>query len=444
MVPGVVELRRRREGRLEEAQARAAQPRLGREADALDGGAGGREVVGHGDDEARVVREAEDGLDLALAEARPARERRGAVVAQRAGEDLGGGRGAAVEPELDARRRRGGGEGAARGRRRLRGEGLAAVRAAAAAGPLDDSHDGRAVVEEERGGGHGLLEGAAAVAPEVDDEAHRAARGEVAQDLGEPVGRPRVELPQPHVADAVGGPPRRAHGVADGPHRPLERHEPRRAVARPHDAERRPARVRGPVHDLEELEGRLAARLDAVDRVDDVALPDGALPLRRPAGQRRARDRRAAVRPRREDEADAQDVEARDGRVRPLVDDARVPVRVEGLERLRPERRRRPRLLLRRAGVPLPCAAPPRRRERVAVVVVLVQQVVGLLHEAPRRRRRVRLRDGRRGDGRRPQRRRQGRGAGRGAERPAHRRQRRPCAQPQGPRDRGQDKRYPA
>ena len=43
MVPGVVELRRRREGRLEEAQARAAQPRLGREADALDGGAGGRE-----------------------------------------------------------------------------------------------------------------------------------------------------------------------------------------------------------------------------------------------------------------------------------------------------------------------------------------------------------------------------------------------------------------
>ena len=190
------------------------------------------------------------------------------------------------------------------------------VRAAAAAGPLD-AHDGRAVGAKERGGGPGLLEGAAAVAPEVDDEARRAARGEVAQDLGEPVGRPRVELPQPHVADAVGGPPRRAHGVADGPHRPLERHEPRRAVARPHDAERRPARVRGPVHDLEELEGRLAARLDAVDRVDDVALPDGALPLRRPAGQRRARDRRAAVRPRREDEADAQDVEARDACAQP-------------------------------------------------------------------------------------------------------------------------------
>ena len=129
---------------------------------ALDEAAGRRVVVVGGEGEAGVFGDLEDGLDEALAEGGFADDQGAVMILQRAGDDLSGGGGVAVDEDDDGIL---GSFFAARGAIDLVGEGAAAL-----------GDDDLALLEELVGHVDGFVEQAAGIAAQVEDEAVDARR----------------------------------------------------------------------------------------------------------------------------------------------------------------------------------------------------------------------------------------------------------------------------
>ena len=173
---------------------------VGHDTDALNRDVAGREVLRHGELQRRVVLELVQDLHRALAEALLADDQRAIVILERAGHDFARGRAHAIDQQDD-------------GVARLGPAPLGVLFGALARVLRGRRHDG-AVVEEGVGNLHRLIEKAARVAAEVEDEPHHALLVQVGQGLAEVALRVALEVLDFDVADVVA-----EHAVLDGGNR---------------------------------------------------------------------------------------------------------------------------------------------------------------------------------------------------------------------------------